>query len=60
MSSERYRKQVKLKTAISELALEYVTGQIDLTFDEYCEVYDAEAWERMLVRILKEIDEFTR
>lgn len=57
MSNTTYQTQVKLKTAISELALEYVAGQKNMTVAEYGQVYNSEAWERMLNRIMKEIIE---
>lgn len=54
---DKYHKQVKLKSAISELALEYVASEKGMTVGQYGSVYDSEAWERMLNSILNQIEE---
>ena len=56
MSSTTYQIQAKLKTAISELVIEYIAGQKNMTVGEYGQVYDSEAYERMLITIMREIE----
>lgn len=56
-TNANYQKQSKLKTAISEIALKYVANKKGMTIGEYGQVYDAEAWESMLNRILTEVEE---